>query len=502
MILENTNYNLPTDSYERKSQEAAERRRLNPYSGLGKLPPQAVELEEIVLGALMLQKDAILDISGILNAASFYKDNHQKIFSAIMDLHVESHPVDILTVVAKLRSKGELEMVGGAFYITELTNRVASSANIGYHAKIIEQKFMQREVIRISTDSINDAYEDTTDVFDLLDTMQSTLHGLNSNRHGRDIKHIKEIVERRQKDYHIVPIDGLTGVGSGLKDLDAITAGWQRSDLIICAARPAMGKTAFALNIAKNAAILHGVPTAIFELEMNDDQVTDRLISSETNIYQDTILKRRLSELDHTEMERKLVKLKEAEIYIDDTPGLTLMQFRSKLIRLKQLHNIGFAVIDYLQLMQGAANSKSNREQDLSTISRGLKTIAKELNIPILALSQLSRAVESRPSKIPMLSDLRESGAIEQDADMVMFLMRPEYYGMTEWNGSSSRGLCLAIIAKNRQGINDTVPLDFHGGFMVFRDWDKAAAPLLPPTPQSALEFTIQPADEGEDLPF
>lgn len=495
------------DPYERQSRINVEQRRsriTNPasYSGLGKLPPQAVELEEMVLGALMLQKDALMDVIGIITAPSFYKDNHQKIFSAIVELYQQSKPVDIALVVSQLRQKGELEMIGGAYYIAELTNRVASAANIEFHARIIEQKFIQRELIRLNTECINEAYEDTTDIFELLDGLQSKLLALNSNKHGRDVNHIKTLVERRQKEYHIIPKDGLTGVGSGLRDLDAITAGWQRSDLIIAAARPAMGKTAFILNLAKNAAILHNIPTAIFELEMNDDQITDRLISSETNIYQDKLLKRTLTDLDHIEMENKLVKLKEAEIYIDDTPGLTLIQFRSKLIRLKQLHNIGFAVIDYLQLMQGSGTAKQNREQDLSQISRGLKTIAKELNIPILALSQLSRNVDQRPSKIPVLSDLRESGAIEQDADMVLFLMRPEYYGMQEWNGHSSRGLCLAIIAKNRQGVCDTVNLDFHGGFMLFRDWDASAAPAVEPTQQSAINFTLRTADDAEDLPF
>lgn len=495
MILENEN------PYERRSRIAADQRRTEIYSDLGKLPPQAVELEEIVLGALLMDKNALMDIISIIQAESFYKDNHQMIFTAIVELFKESKPVDISMVVSQLRQKGQLEQIGGAYYIAELTSRVASSANIEFHARIIEQKFIQREIIRLNTESINTAYEDNTDVFDMLDSLQSKLHQLNSNKHGRDVSHIKALVERRQKEYFIVPKDGLTGVGSGLRDLDAITAGWQRSDLIIVGARPAMGKTAFILNVAKNAAILHNIPTAIFELEMNDDQVADRMVSSETMIYQDKLLKRTLTDIDHIEMENKLVKLKEAEIYVDDTPGLTLMQFRSKLIRLKQLYNIGFAVIDYLQLMQGIGNGKQNREQDLSQISRGLKTIAKELNIPILALSQLGREVDKRPSKIPVLSDLRESGAIEQDADVVIFLMRPEYYGMHEWNGASSKGLCLAIFAKNRQGICDTVSLDFHGGFMLFRDWDASAAPPVEPTPQSSLQFEIRPA-EAEDLPF
>jgi len=410
----------------------------------------------------------------ILKTECFYKDNHQKIFNSIKLLYEAKSPIDILTVTAQLRKQGELDMIGGAYYITELTSRVSSAANVKYHSMIIYQKFLQRELIRIGTETINDAYEDTTDVFELIEKNQNSTYSLMANMNGKDIKNIGDLGRSRLLDYKKVSINGLTGLGSGFKSIDSITGGWQKKDLIIIAARPAMGKTAFALQVAKNAAIQHGCAVGVFSLEMSENQLTDRLISSETGIYQDKLLKRQLNQYDFNQLENSTVNLFNSKIFIDDTASLSLNILRSKAVRLKQLHNIGLIVIDYLQLMDGAKDNKNgNREQEISKISRGLKGLAKDLDIPVIALSQLSREVEKRAgnSKRPMLSDLRESGSIEQDADSVLFLYRPEYYGISETEtGESTLGMCEIIFAKNRSGICDTANLIFNGSVMKFFD--------------------------------
>jgi len=470
MILENDSpYNKPVTN-ERRSRITNP----TPYGGLGKLPPQAVDLEEAVLGAVMLEKNSIFEVMTILKTECFYKDNHQKIFNSIKLLYEAKSPIDILTVTAQLRKQGELDMIGGAYYITELTSRVSSAANVKYHSMIIYQKFLQRELIRIGTETINDAYEDTTDVFELIEKNQNSTYSLMANMNGKDIKNIGDLGRSRLLDYKKVSINGLTGLGSGFKSIDSITGGWQKKDLIIIAARPAMGKTAFALQVAKNAAIQHGCAVGVFSLEMSENQLTDRLISSETGIYQDKLLKRQLNQYDFNQLENSTVNLFNSKIFIDDTASLSLNILRSKAVRLKQLHNIGLIVIDYLQLMDGAKDNKNgNREQEISKISRGLKGLAKDLDIPVIALSQLSREVEKRAgnSKRPMLSDLRESGSIEQDADSVLFLYRPEYYGISETEtGESTLGMCEIIFAKNRSGICDTANLIFNGSVMKFFD--------------------------------
>ncbi|HET8829567.1 MAG TPA: replicative DNA helicase, partial [Pelobium sp.] len=395
----------------------------NMVSGLGKLPPQALDLEEAVLGALMLEKDALSTVIDILKPEVFYKDAHQKIFQSIQTLFTASSPVDILTVCAQLRQQGELDLIGGAFYITELTNRVASAANIEFHARIISQKFIQRELIRISTDIINQSYEDTSDVFELLDYAEKNLFDIAQNNLRRDSRKMDDIIKESLKMLESLrgKDDTLTGVPSGFTALDRVTNGWQKSDLIIIAARPAMGKTAFVLTCARNAAVQFNKPVVVFSLEMSSVQLTNRLISGEAEIEQEKIRKGQLEDWEWQQMHSKIGKLSEAPLIIDDTPALNVFEFRAKCRRLKAQYDIQMIIIDYLQLMQGKAEGKGgggggNREQEISSISRALKQVAKELSVPVIALSQLSRAVENRPggSKKPMLSDLRESGAIEQ----------------------------------------------------------------------------------------
>lgn len=463
----------------KKSAPTAERRtRLNNLvSGLGKLPPQAVDLEEAVLGALMLEKDALSAVIDILKPEVFYKESHQKIFEAIHMLFQKSSPVDILTVTSQLRQQGDLEMIGGAYYITELTNRVASAANIEYHARIISQKYIQRELIRISTEIINNAYEDTTDIFDLLDNAEKNLFDIAQNNLRRDSRKMDDIVRESIETLEKLrdKVDGLTGVPSGFTGLDRMTSGWQPSDLVIIAARPAMGKTAFVLSCARNAAVQFKKPVVVFSLEMSSVQLVNRLISGETEIEQEKIRKGNLAEWEWQQLHSKIGTLTEAPLFIDDTPALNIFEFRAKCRRLKAQYDIQMIIVDYLQLMHGKGEGKGggNREQEIGSISRSLKSVAKELNVPVLALSQLSRAVESRPgaSKRPMLSDLRESGSIEQDADMVLFLYRPEYYGLTEdEEGRSTIGIGEVIIAKHRNGETGTVPLRFVGKFVKFAD--------------------------------
>src|ERR1700742_4800750 len=434
----------------------------------GKIPPQAKELEEAVLGAIMLEKSAFDTVIEILKPECFYLEGHQRIYRTMQSLAQKSQPIDILTVVEELKTRQELEMVGGPYFVTRLTNAVVSSANIETHARIILQKFIQRELIRISGEIIGDAYEDSTDVFDLLDDAESKLFEITNNHLRKNfdsidsvlVKAIARIEDLRHKQ------DEITGVPSGFPSLDKITYGWQPTDLIILAARPAVGKTAFALNLARNAALSATKPTpvAFFSLEMSSAQLVQRILSAESEIFMEKIARGRLEEHEMKQLYKKGIdRLAKAPIFIDDTPALNIFELRAKCRRLKKKHNVGFIIIDYLQLMSGASDNKNgNREQEISRISRDLKGLAKELQVPIIALSQLSRAVESRKEgeKIPQLGDLRESGALEQDGHMVMFLCRPEYYGITANEmGESNKGETHVKIAKHRNGSLDTVKL-------------------------------------------
>ena len=433
----------------------------------GKVPPQAKELEEAVLGAIMLEKSAFDNVVEILKPECFYVDAHQRIFKSFQSLAQKSLPIDILTVVEEMKIKEELDIVGGPYAITKLTNSVVSTANIEAHARIILQKFIQRELIRISGEIIGDAYEDSTDVFDLLDESESKMFNITNNYLKKNfddigtilVQTINRIDDLRNKQEEI------SGVPTGFPTLDRVTYGWQPTDLIILAARPAVGKTAFALNLVRSAALHPTKPTgvAFFSLEMSSSQLVQRVLSAESGIPLEKITRGKLEDYEMQQLYSKGVnKLSQAPIFIDDTAGLNIFEFRAKARRLVNKHKVGLIIIDYLQLMSGTnENKQTNREQEISRISRDLKGLAKELKVPIIALSQLSRAVETRKeSKMPQLSDLRESGAIEQDADMVMFLYRPEYYEInTNEMGESNRGETHVRIAKHRNGSLETIKL-------------------------------------------
>lgn len=446
----------------------------------GKVQPQARDLEEAVLGALMLEKDAVSIVIDILKADSFYVRSHQLIYTAILTLFGKSQPIDLLTVTQELKKEGKLEEVGGATYISELTERVASAAHVEHHARIISQKYIQRELIRISSEVIKNAYEETTDVFELLDKAEQGLFSVTEQNLSRNYdsmsnlitQAIKQIEELQQQE------DSLTGVPSGFTNLDRLTGGWQKSDLIIMAARPGMGKTAFVVSVARNAAVDFNKPVALFSLEMSSLQLVNRLISAEAEIPSEKLRKGNMEHWEWEQLTNKVDKLSEAPIFIDDTPGINIFELRAKCRRLKMQHDIQMVIVDYLQLMTGSSadgKNSGNREQEISSISRGLKALAKELNIPVIALSQLSRAVETRGGdKRPQLSDLRESGAIEQDADMVVFLYRPEYYGFTEdENNNNVRGIGEVIVAKHRHGALETVRTRFIGKFAKFADLEE-----------------------------
>ncbi|MFC2118857.1 replicative DNA helicase [Bacteroidota bacterium] len=442
----------------------------------GKVPPQSPELEEAVLGAIMLEKDSIITVLDILLPEYFYVDAHKKIYSAIVELSKNLQPIDILTVTDKLKKKGELDEVGGAFFITELTSRVASAAHIDFHARIITQKFIQRELIRISSEIQEKAFDTSIDVDDLLDFSEKELFNIAYGNIKKETSKIDVLIS--EAIHHIEEVgkseDGLSGIPSGFTKLDRITSGWQKSDLVIIAARPSMGKTAFVLTMARNIAIDHNRPVAFFSLEMSSMQLVNRMIVSETELPSEKIRNGNLQKFEWEQLEYKIKNLIDAPIYIDDTPAISIFELRAKCRRLKIQYNVELIVIDYLQLMTGPGESSGSREQEVSAISRSLKAIAKELNIPIIALSQLNRSVEMRSGdKRPQLSDLRESGAIEQDADLVIFIHRPERYGLTEdESGQSTIGRAEIIISKHRNGPIGDVPLRFRAEIAQFTDID------------------------------
>jgi len=441
----------------------------------GKIPPQAVDLEEAVLGALMLDKEPLTDVVDILKPESFYKEDHQIIYKAIIELFQHSEPIDILTVTQQLKKTGELENIGGPLYIAQLTNRVASSANVEFHARIIAQKHIQRELIKISSDTIKDAYDETIDVFDLLDSAESKLFEVAEGNIRKSYDDMDKLLHKAIKQLEkISQQEGTSGVPTGFANLDRVTGGFQPSDMIVLAARPGMGKTAFVLSLARNAAVDFKKPIAVFSLEMSSLQLVNRLISSETEINAEKLKKGNLENWEWEQLNAKIGKLSNAPIYINDTPGLSVFELRAQCRRLKADKDIQMVIIDYLQLMSGSAETKGNREQEISTISRAIKGIAKELNVPVIALSQLSRAVETRGGdKRPQLSDLRESGAIEQDADMVMFIYRPEYYGLdVDEAGNSNQGLAELIIAKHRNGSTEDVKIRFQNHLAKFVNWE------------------------------
>jgi len=438
---------------------------------MGRVMPQAVDLEEAVLGACLLDKDAFTIVVEFLEPKSFYLPSHQEIFTAMKNLFHEQKPIDLLTVQEALHKTGKLNAVGGTTYLMDLSNKIASAANIEYHARIVLQKHIQRELISISNNTIKEAFEDHKDVLELLDWVEQRLYEISDENLNTGFKPVSDIAAevRKELEYIASKDDATVGVPSGFDDLDKVTNGWQSSDLIIVAARPGMGKTAFVLSLAKNA-VERNYPVAIFSLEMEDKQLVQRLISMDCEINTSRIRAAKLDQTEWNKLYQSVEKLSELPLYIDDTAGINIFELRAKCRRLKQNHDIQMIIIDYLQLMSAdrGSSKNSNREQQISQISRSLKGLAKELKVPVIALSQLSRAVETRGGdKRPMLSDLRESGAIEQDADIVTFIYRPEYY-QAEGNIDLPDDVAQIIIAKHRNGSLEDVNLRFIADYVKF----------------------------------
>ena len=474
---------------------------------LGKMPPQAVELEEAVLGALMLE-NCINDVFDVLGEDSFYKPSNSIIYGIILQMYKRSMPIDILTVTQELKKEGQLEIVGGAWYITQMTNRVASSANVEFHSRIIQQKYIARELIRMCTELINDAYDESADCFELIETLEKSLTAVSKNLSVGKVEIIaslwNDVVDHNQK---LLTMGGVSGVPTGYKNLDSITGGWQEASLIILAARPAMGKTSLACNFARNAAVDYNKPGVIFSLEMPARQIATRIFSLESKVSNTNFMRRGIPLDQMTFIESDCTRLINSPIYIDDTASLNLTELKTKARKLAREKNIEWIVIDYLQLMSGDKNEKKgNREQEISAISRGLKILAKELNIPIIALSQLSRQSENRPDKRPQLADLRESGAIEQDADMVIFIHRPEYYGILEdENGENTQGTAEIIFSKNRNGGIGTEKLRWIDYLTKFEAIDAdhfEPSTYTNKTLQPDRSFEAQKNDITEDHPF
>ncbi len=480
---------------------------------MSKLQPQARDLEEAVLGAMMLEKYAPEKIANYLRSEAFYVDAHKKIYEAIQHLFGAGNPIDILTVTEQLRKNGTLEEVGGAYYVTSLTNRVSSAANIEYHAHIIMQKSIQRQLISVASDIGTEAFEETSDAFELLDQSEKKLFEIKNSSMTKNYEEVSDLIAKAILDIETSKQDGdgLTGIPTGFTELDRMTSGWQKSDLIILAARPGMGKTAFVLSMARNAAVLANKSVAIFSLEMSSLQLVKRLIASEAELSSEKIRSGNLEEHEWQQLHTKISTIEDAKLFIDDTPALTVLDLKAKARRLQRQRGLDMIIIDYLQLMRAEEGNKSagNREQEISYISRSLKGLAKELDIPVIALAQLSRAVEQRQDKRPMLSDLRESGSIEQDADLVTFIYRPEYYGTTtDEEGNDQTGLTEIIIRKHRNGSPGTVNLKFVKHFGKFADWgysDFGPNTMVDETVTLGSKMNnmdMSPFNPDEDMPF
>ena len=466
----------------------------------GMAPPQAVELEKSVLGALMLNQEALFGHIYDMHEGLFYKTEHQVIFSAIRMLVNCKYDVDMLTVVEELRKEGNLEAAGGAFYVSQLTVNVVSAAHIEYHLQILTEKYMQREVIRTATESIKAAYDETCDAVQLLDDAQKSLMEVSEKSFSRDSQSMDALMGNAEKTFLSDKPEDDRSVLSGFMELDRRIAGFQPGTLIILAARPAMGKTACGLTMAKNIAINFHKPVAYFSLEMTGDELVARLLSAEAEIPASKLRKSaNLNKFEKERMYDKITSLRQAPLYIDDSAGIDIFQMRAKCRRLKQRYGIKMVFIDYLQLMSGApdANRNRNREQEISNISRQLKEMSKELEIPVLAMSQLSRKVEDRPMAIPQLADLRESGAIEQDADIVMAIHRPEKYGIQQDDqGNSTVNLANIHILKFRSGNPGVCPLMFEGKYVRFRDFPVIGEPVII---DSKMNAEIRPNDNFDN---
>lgn len=441
----------------------------------GKIMPQALDIEEAFLGALMLEKEAYLKVAEFIFPEVFYRQQHQMIYNAITNLSNRLEPIDLLSVTQELKRLGQLEIIGGSYYLTQLTYKVASAANIEYYGRVLLQKYLQRETIKICTDAIRNAFEDSTDIFDLIDYTTKSIFELVEKVTKSKEKSIQVLMQETIKEITDASDKKLTGVPSGFKEIDLVTNGWQKSHFIILAARPGMGKSALMLNFAKSAAFDYKKGVAIFSLEMTSSDLVKRLLSAHTQIPLYKIKDGTLEQYELVQLMDGIEKLSDAPLYIDDTPGLSLTELLAKARRLKHQYNIELIIVDYLQLLSNRdkSNFNSNREQEISGISRGLKSIAKELNIPVIALSQVNRAVErEKENKMPRLSDLRESGSLEQDSDMVMFIYRPEYYTKDD-TPPELKNMAFINIAKNRHGKTCEIKLRAFLEYSKFADFDE-----------------------------
>ena len=484
------------------------RRQQQPIDNMyGHLQPQAIDIEKAVLGALMKDKDAYSVVCDLLNPESFYEPRNQKVYAAIQSLSLSEQPVDILTVAEQLAKNGDLEEVGGPAYITELASRVASSAHIEYHARIVAQKSLARQLIHYASLVETKAFDETIDVDELVQEAEGLLFELSQKNMKKDYTSIDPVIATAVDIINKAAsnTDGLTGVPTGYHKLDDITSGWQDSDLVIIAGRPAMGKTSFALSMAKNIAADYKVPMAFFSLEMSNVQLVNRLISNVCEIQGSKIMNGQLKPDEWDRLDKRIVNLQGAPLYIDDTPGLSVFELRTKARRLVREHDVKIIMIDYLQLMNANGMRFSSRQEEVSTISRSLKELAKELNIPILALSQLNRGVESREGlegKRPQLSDLRESGAIEQDADMVLFVHRPEYYRIfQDEHGEDLHGKAQIIIAKHRKGGLGDVLLNFRGEYTRFENPEDTRFDHRSPISDGEIRDSSMNQDGGMGMP-
>lgn len=478
----------------------------------GHLQPQAPDIEKLVLGALMVDKDAFSIVSEIIRPETFYEPRHQKMYQAIQTLNMEEHPVDISTVIEELKREGTLDDVGGPMYVLDISHSVATSAHVEYHAHILAKKYTARQLISYASRIETDAFDESIDPDDLMQTAEGELFELSQKNMKQDYTQIAPVIRQAVDILQKASANagGLTGVPSGFTKLDDKTSGWQASDLVIIAGRPAMGKTSFALSIAKNIAVDYDEPIAFFSLEMNNVQLVNRLISNVCEISGKKMLNGQLADDEWARLDKNLRRLTSAPLYIDDTPGLSVFELRTKARRLVREKGVKIIMIDYLQLMNANGMKFGSRQEEVSTISRSLKGLAKELDIPILALSQLNRTVENREGlegKRPQLSDLRESGAIEQDADMVLFVHRPEYYHIYEdEKGNDLRGMAQIIIAKHRKGATGDVLLSFRGEFTRFQNAEDTPIPMSQEgeweTRVSRMNTGDDPFGGGEPAPF
>lgn len=459
--------------YEKKKADFTARNLMDPT---GKLPPHDTQVEEIVLGELMLEQDAYMNVSDLLVPESFYDPVNAKIYEAIQTLGFNQRPIDIVSVTEQLRMNGTLEEVGGSVRIAELTSRVYSAANVEYHAKIIANKYLSRRLIQFASKIEGEAFDESNDVDELLQRAEGQLFEISQTQLKRDVTQIDPVLNLAIEQIHLAANteSGLSGLQTGFTGLDKMTSGWQNSDLIIIAARPAMGKTAFVLSMAKNMTVDYNIPVAIFTLEMDNVQLVKRLLSNVADLEGEKIKSGQLTPEEHDRLNDRLRQLYSTPLYLDETPGLSITELRTKARRLVRERGVKMIMIDYLQLMTASGMKFGSREQEVSTISRSLKALAKELHIPVIALSQLNRSTETRDDKRPVLSDLRESGAIEQDADIVCFIHRPEYYTKTGFDKEENdvRGLAELIIAKHRSGAVGDVQLRFVKQFARFQNWD------------------------------